>query len=216
MHVLIFYPNAGDFHFLWECQRVILLIFWGKSSQIGSLCNLRDIIHRVRVDKQGKTFSVGDEFILHVFQARLIAAICSFFSISSPNDPIRYECSSQWLRRTASAIIEMTILPVESSDPVYSFHRSFMHLAFLYHDLRQAIRYEEGEIIVRHWSLWIPYFLGSGKKNYACEAANFICNLKATFPKHVAYIATHNRTVNMSGIVGQGKAIDQMQEHYNL
>ena len=31
--------------------------------------------------KQGKTFSVGDEFILHVFQAQLIAAICSFLSL---------------------------------------------------------------------------------------------------------------------------------------
>ena len=45
------------------------------------LCNLRDT-HRVQVDKQGKTFSIGDEVILHAFQARLIAAICTFFGIS--------------------------------------------------------------------------------------------------------------------------------------
>ena len=96
------------------------------------------------------------------------------------------------------------------------FHRTFFHLAFLYSDLRQAIRYEDGESIIQYWRMWIPYFLGVVKKNYACEAANSICNVRATFPKHVAYIAVHNRTVSMSGVVGQGKPIDQMQEHYNL
>lgn len=208
--------SPGDFHFLWECQRVIMSTFWGKASQAGSLCNLRNIIHRVRVDKHGKTFSVGDEFILHAFQARLVAAICNFFGISSSDDPIPHECSSRWLEQKALAITEKTLLRVESSDPVYSFHRSFLHLGYLYSDLRHSIRYEDGPSIIRHWSLWIPYFLGTGKKNYACEAVNLLCNLKATMPKHVAYIATHNRTVNTSGIVGRGKPIDQMQEHYNL
>ena len=30
----------GDFHFLWECLRVVFLIFWGSPSQHGSLCNM--------------------------------------------------------------------------------------------------------------------------------------------------------------------------------
>ena len=91
-----------------------------------------------------------------------------------------------------------------------------MHAAFLYHDLRQAIRFEDGEHIVRHWKYWLPYFLGTGRKNYSCEAANLLCNLQADFPQHIAYIVMNNRTVNTTGIYGHGKPIDQMVEHYNL
>ena len=54
---------VGDFHFLWECARVLLLAFWGKVNEPGSFCNLRNRVNRNLVDKQGKTFSVTDEFI---------------------------------------------------------------------------------------------------------------------------------------------------------
>ena len=49
-----------------------------------------------------------------------------------------------------------------------------------------------------------------------CSRVNLIANLKADFSKHIIYIATHNRTVNTSGVAGRGKAIDQFIEHYNL
>ena len=52
--------------------------------------------------------------------------------------------------------------------------------------------------------------------NYAVEAASPICNLKADLPKGLANIATHNGTVNMTGQLGQGKPLDQLNEHYNL
>ena len=77
-----------------------------------------------------------------------------------------------------------------------------MYTSFLYLDLRQSIRFEEGEHIIRMWRLWLPYFLGTDRKNYSCEAANLMCNLKASFPKHIAYLVTHNRTVNTDGRPG--------------
>ena len=109
-----------------------------------------------------------------------------------------------------------TLYPTPSDGPVYHFHKSFVHLAFLYYDLRTAIRWEDGPHIIRHWKIWIPHFLGVGMKNYASKAANMIANLKADLPTHIAYIATHNRTVNMQGKAGKGKPIDQLIEHYNL
>ena len=54
------------------------------------------------------------------------------------------------------------------------------------------------------------------KKQYAAEPVYQTCNLSANFPKHIAYIATHNRTINMSGRAGEGKPVDQLNEHYNL
>ena len=107
-------------------------------------------------------------------------------------------------------------MPTESKDPNYSMHRSFLYTTFLYLDLRQAVRYEEGSHVIRQWRLWLPIFIGTKCHNYATEAVHLLANIKADFPKHIAYIATHNRTVNLSRRPGHGKPIDQMVEHYNL
>ena len=75
-----------------------------------------------------------------------------------------------------------------------------------------------GEWSSNHSSLEVvaAKFLATGCRNYATESVNLTANLKADFPKHISYIATHNRTVNISGIAGRGKPIDQLIEHYNL
>ena len=57
---------------------------------------------------------------------------------------------------------------------------------------------------------------GNWKKKYAAESVYQTCNLSANFSRHMAYIATHNRTVNISGKSGEGKPVDQLIEHYNL
>lgn len=71
--------NLGDFHFLWECLKVIFAIFWGTPSEVGSLCNMREFIGCKNVDKNVKVFNVGDELLLH---AHLQARICSIFNIT--------------------------------------------------------------------------------------------------------------------------------------
>ena len=130
---------------------------------------------------------------------------------------IRYshEATERWLRKAAETLLADTIMPVQASDPVYAFHRSLLHLGFLYYDLRDAIKWEVGPQIIQHWVLWLPRFLATGK-NYASDAVNLIANLKADFPKHIAYLAIHNRIVNTERKAGRGKPIDQMVEHYNL
>lgn len=181
-----------------------------------SLCNLRDVVNRTLVDKAGKTFSVCDEFLVHAFKAHFIAAICSHFKITAPTDDITHESSLQWLQAKAEKIVTDHVMPTESKDTVYGIHRSLLYKGFLYQDLRNAIRYEEGEHIIRLWKHWAILFLETKRKNYSNEAFNLICNIKASFPKHIAYIATHNQTINTSGKPGRGKPLDQMLEHYNL
>lgn len=194
------------------------MLHWGSPSLVGSLCNIREFIRRVQVDKAGKVFNVCDEFLLHAYKSHLIAAVCTMLNINSPEADIEHETTLHWLETTANAIVSNTLYPPSSSSPdhVHNLHRAFLHMGFLYSDLRQAIRYEDGDHIIRQWKLWLPRFLGSGCKNYATEAANLIVNLTARFPRHISYIATHNRTVNMSGIPGHGKPLDQVMEHYNL
>ena len=131
----------------------------------------------------------------------------------SLDTPIVHDRNLQWLETTAEAIAMQNLYPATSPDTVYGLHRSFLHM---YVDLRNAIRYEDGEHIIRHWKWWLPRFIATGCKNYALEAANLIANITAKFPKHMAYIAIHNRTVNMDGRCGHGKPVDQLMEHYNL
>lgn len=145
-----------------------------------------------------------------------MARICSILEIEKPTDEITHTTSLEWLEEKARTIVTETINPITSSDPVYEKHRSFLHLAFLYINLRTSIRWEDGPSIVRQWKLWLPRFIGTGCKNYATEAVNLITHLQADFPKHIAYIATHNRTVNTTGKPGHGKPIDQLMEHYVL
>ena len=86
----------------------------------------------------------------------------------------------------------------------------------MYIDLRNAIRSEEGQHIIRLWKHWSVLFLGLNKSNYSKEAMNLLANINASYPKWLTYIVTHNRTVNTHGKAGHGKPIDQMLEHYNL
>ena len=194
-------------------------MFWGSPAQTGSLCNTREVIRRLQVDKGVKIFNIGDEFLLHVFKAHFKATILPILNIQTPSASISsHPLSQEWLHDIAEKIVRdvLMIRPSPSTDPVYDFHRYLLHHMYMYIDLREAIRWENGPQIIRHWKWWLPRFLATGCWNYAAESLNLIANLEADFPKHISYIATHNRTVNTSGVAGRGKAIDQFIEHYNL
>ena len=210
--------HTGDFHFLWECLKVLYLMFWGTPAQHGSLSNMREHVRRLQVDKGVKVFNTGDEFLVHVFKAHLTASICSFLKLADTSQAIPHAATLEWLRDTAKQLVSCTLAPKPSDgkDPVYGMHRAFLHTAFLYIDLRDAIRYEDGPHIIRLWKLWLPRFIATGEKNYATESLHLLANVFGDFPKHISYIVVHNRTVNMEGKLGHGKPIDQMVEHYNL
>ena len=170
------------------------------------------MVCRHKVDQKGKVFSIADEFIHHTFNALLLANICHQLNISSPSEQIPHENTKEWLVSTAELLLKNSLMPIEPS----TLHRSFLYTAFLYIDLREAIRFEGGSHVIRMWKFWLPIFLGTKCYNYATEGVNLLANLQADFPKHIAHIITHNRTVNTDGRPGYGKPIDQMVEHYNL
>ena len=212
--------TLGDFHFLWECLKIILATFWGTPSLAGSLCHLRELINRLTVTKAAKTFSVADEFVLHCLKAHIIASICVQLNLKCPSDPIPQASTFnlERLEKTAATAVDNILIPplTSSLDPVYGLHQSFVYTAFLYADLRQAIRFENGPHIIRQWKLWLPRFIGTRKRNYSTEAAHLICNIEADYPRHIAHIIVNNRTVNTDGRAGHGKPVDQLVEHYNL
>ena len=57
------HENPGDLHFLWECMKVVFLLFWGNSDEPGSLAHLKSMLNRGKVDKEAKNFQAADEFL---------------------------------------------------------------------------------------------------------------------------------------------------------
>ena len=74
----------------------------------------------------------------------------------------------------------------------------------------------DGEMVLKSFAIGSYGCLDLLELNYSTGAINLIAHLEADFPRHIAYIATHNRTVNTTGKSGRGKPIDQLMEHYVL
>ena len=111
---------------------MLLQAYWGSPTVPGSLCNLRDHIHRGLVDKAGKTFNIADEFVTHSVRAHMIAAICSHLGMSRPTDSLVHDCSREWLESTAKSFVRSKVLPSESKDPVYGLHQSYLYTGIMY------------------------------------------------------------------------------------
>lgn len=204
--------------------KVSFLLFWGSAEDRGSLSSLKELVNRKGVDVQAKTFEASDEFLHHTLEAHLTASLLQFLDIVDTSQvpaSAGGQPSQSWLEKTAASFVHRVVgIPTDShtheADNVYNQHRSFLHAALLYSDLRNAVRCEDGPRIISQWRWWLPYFLATNRKNYSQEAANLLANLSADFSPRMAYIATHNRTVNTTGRPGKGKPIDMAIEHHNL
>lgn len=160
MNIIITNKQTSDFHFLWECLKVLFSILWGNPSHSGSLCNLREKIQRKQVDKSAKSFNVADEFIQHVFTSHLIVRICTLLNINSPDERIDHPSTKQWLVEKSKWIASNAIdFTPDTEDAIYSLHRFILHYGFLYSDLRNTIRWEDGPQVIRYWKFWLPCFV---------------------------------------------------------
>lgn len=56
---------------------------------------MREIIRRTQVDKTVKVFNVGDEFLMHVFQAHLKANMCQLLKVATHTDSIPHRAMAQ-------------------------------------------------------------------------------------------------------------------------
>ena len=180
--------SPGDFHFLWECLRVIFLSHWGSVDDKGSLCQMKHLLNRSQVDKDAKRFQQCDEFLQDVLDATLVCALTRFMGLSSPIDEIEVTEGMHlaFMEDVAQRFVSSFVaVPrnVDDSETDHAFNRqrSFVHAAILYRDLRNAIRYEDGPTIVSLWRWWLVYFVATGRHRYSREAANLQANIKANY-----------------------------------
>ena len=135
----------------------------------------------------------------------MTASVCRFLGLQNTADAIAIPDGDKgaWLRRLARQIFDCTIaiknptFPDEKTEEVYAFHRTLLHMGYLYLKLRLAIKYENGPQIISLWRYWLLHFLGAPKVNCANEAANLLANIEADWSPKISYIHTHFRTVNL-------------------
>ena len=63
--------------------------------------------------------------------------------------------TNSWLNETAKRFAnEVLVIATDEddhdADNLYNFHRSFLRMALLYKDLREAIKYEDGSRVIQH------------------------------------------------------------------
>ena len=86
--------NPGDFHFMWECLKVIYLTFWESPEHPGSLAYLSKLTNRTNVTIAAKKFQQADEFLRHALEAYLTASLLTFLNISSVSADISSDQST--------------------------------------------------------------------------------------------------------------------------
>ena len=91
-----------------------------------------------------------------------------------------------------------------------------LKLSGLYVDLRQAIRWEDGPHIINLPLEAVATTISQhGKEELRCRMCSHTCQFECRLPQtHPS--PRYNRTVNVEGIPGKRKPIDQMMGHYNL
>lgn len=213
--------NPGDFHFMWECLKVIFLLFWGSPKDEGSLSHFKAALGRESVNQSAKKFQQCDEFLHHVMEGYVTASLLGHLGIASCDVSIPGAAGGQptmydLQQLSQSFVKEIVDIPrdedSETADHLFNRHRSFINASLLYTNLRNAVRREDGPRIISLWNWWLVYFVATKRSNYSHEAAN----LKADFSPWLSHIVTMNRTVNITGVPGKGKAIDMAVEHHNL
>ena len=78
---------------------------------------------------------------MHAFRAHLLMSVISSIGIHDFSDSITHHDSEEWLHGQAEKLVKEILMPQTTDDPIHMLHKSFLHHAFLYVDLRGAIRW---------------------------------------------------------------------------
>ena len=102
------------------------------------------------------------QMCLYYMPSRLTLLSASMSSSKLRHMISHWSGSMRWQHR----IVNNSITPCHKSlsDPVYGLHQSFVATAFLYLNLRQAIRFENGAHIIHLWKMWLLRFWVLGRK----------------------------------------------------
>ena len=232
------------------CYTNYVQVIWNKLYAQDSFCNkgtlkhLQNIIRRTNVPNKVKdNVSAAQDFYSVVFEAHVVAAALSHFSMSSldsepagiefPDDPTKLH---DFMMQTVGTLVdkhvlkftETTTLPENSTqlqtattqerteeDSVNNYASLVIGYGLMAGNFHDAWREGDGGRLLRCWKFLLLHFRVGGRTKYTLEAFKLLALTSALLTPRKAHQLTWNRTCNRKGGHGHNIPLDLDNEFLN-
>ena len=103
----------------------------------------------------------------------------------------------------------------KSNDGVNEYTRNLLSIGCIYLLFKDAIKEGDGRRVLQYYRYLLPIFINSGRRNYANEAFNLLCQYHHDLPAQQAEQLVWSRFVNTTGVKGGNIPTDLHLEHLN-
>lgn len=100
-------------------------------------------------------------------------------------------------------------------DGVFNYSSAMLNDGLLLLELKDALRKDDGERVVRCWKVMLLYFRHARHTNYQKEAFEFLAMVNATASSKIVKQVTWGHFVNTQGYTGMNIPVDLHMEHLN-
>ena len=102
-----------------------------------------------------------------------------------------------------------------SGDRIHDYTKYLMSIGCMYILFKDAIKEGDGRRVLQYYRYLLPVFINAGRRNYANESLNLLCQYHFDLPPRMAQQLIWSRFVNAAGIRGRNIPADQHLEHLN-
>lgn len=198
---------------------------------------LRNVINRTNVvTKPADNFNACDDFFQLIITCHALVASLKALHMDSldsvPSQSILPDAENVWMKtkderkkilaQVISKVVDRYTFfrfnecgRVVGNDQVFEYSTQLLGLGLFYLEFADAIKEGDGNRVLRCWRFLLPIFKSSGRKNYAIETLNMLCQYNHGLPPRQAAQLLWNRFVNVHGLPGRNIPADLHQEHLN-
>lgn len=102
-----------------------------------------------------------------------------------------------------------------SGDGVHDYTKHLISIGCIYLLFKDAIKEGDGNRVLQYYRYLLPVFINAGRRNYANESLNLLCQYHFDLPPQMAQQLIWSRFVNTVGIRGRNIPADLHLEHLN-
>jgi uncharacterized protein DUF6589 len=171
-------PIPALFHLKMNLIALIHKTFFQEENHRGeawSLAYSRDSLNRKKIGSKGSNFFDQEEFIIHNFQARVLAVMDAQSGKGPRSDdtfPFAKTTPEELniaIEHTASKLLEVSLDEDENIGNEYWNHVQFLRITFSYLLLKYSVKHGDIGLLRRAITYACFYFNGSKQHNYAYE-----------------------------------------------
>ena len=220
----------------------LLQVIWkyyydtSSSGEHGTLYQLRNLLNNTNVGKIPKhKFNSCDDFIDTIVTGHILCAALQTLGMvaldDQPSDCHIPTPETAWTlskdeRRTLLMSISKLVVKnhiscsfnkphTQSGDDIHEYTTSLLSVGCMYLLFKDAIREGDGKRVLEYYRYLLPIFINSGRRNYANESLNLLCQYHYDLPQHQAEQLVWSRFVNAAGVKGGNIPADLHLEHLN-